>query len=229
MPGNNPHEVVLYIKSRKVVTAFHHANESQVRSRPAEASAGGPISSSDNAPQDANDVEVGFMLPDEQSKVLTMVEEITARRGYNLKVVDVGKTNPITQFVETRLRGVENFPVLEVVHSHRRLEGPESFNEDRLCAVMPTELKLVRVFSYLKVKTPEIDNVQKKLLNYDEVKETHLVTGDWDVLAILEFPTSDAGSKRQVLDFIIEKMAKIPGVEDTSTLVPDFSMTKFPL
>jgi DNA-binding Lrp family transcriptional regulator len=228
MAENNPHEVILYLKSRKVVTSFHHTNESQVRTRPVEAAVGGPISSSDLGSKD-NDVEVAFVLPDDQSKVLALVEEISARRGYGLKVVDVGKTNVITQFVETHLRGVERFPVLEVLPSHHRLEGSENFNEDKLCAIMPTELKLVRVFSYLKVRTPEIDNVQRRLLSYDEVKETHIVTGDWDVLAILEFPTSDAGSKRQVLDFIIEKMAKIPGVEDTSTLVPDFSMTKFPL
>jgi DNA-binding Lrp family transcriptional regulator len=169
------------------------------------------------------------MLSDDQARAVAMVEEIAPKRGYALKVVDVAKTNILSQFLDTHLKGVERFPVLIAPNSHRRLEGPEDFKEETLCAALPTELKITRAFSYIKVRTQDIDHVQKSLLAYPEVKETHLVTGDWDVLAILEFPPNPSASKRQVLDFIVEKVAKIPGVEDTSTLVPEYSVTKFPV
>ena len=55
----------------------------------------------------------------------------------------------------------------------------------------------------------------------------HLLTGDWDVFVVLEFDPTRA-KKRQVLDFVTERIRGIPEVLDTSTLVPEYTVTKFP-
>lgn len=220
-------EVALYVKSRKVVTSFYRAAATDTsRSATAYEPALGVAMGLEPPKTEA---ETTYMLPDEQARAVALVEEVAARRGYVVKLTDVGKANPLTQFVETHLKGVEQFPVLVVPASKRRLEGLTAFTENTLCAAMPTELKTTRAFSYLKVRTGDIKEVQRSLLSFEEVREVHLVTGDWDVLVVLEFPPATASSKRQVLDFIIEKVAKIGGVEGTSTMVPEYSTTKFPL
>ena len=60
-----------------------------------------------------------------------------------------------------------------------------------------------------------------------EVKELHFLTGDWDILVCLDFPPP--ATKRRVLDFVTERIRGIPEVLDTSTVVPEFSVTKFPI
>ncbi len=67
------------------------------------------------------------------------------------------------------------------------------------------------------------------MLEVPEVKEIHVITGDWDLLVMLEFPPKEGAGKRHVLEFIIEKVAKVGGVEDTSTMVPEYTITKLPL
>jgi hypothetical protein len=44
---------------------------------------------------------------------------------------------------------------------------------------------------------------------------------------VLEFSAS-ATDKRQVLDFVAEKIRTLSEIVDTSTLVPEYSVTKFP-
>lgn len=47
------------------------------------------------------------------------------------------------------------------------------------------------------------------------------------MFAVLEFPESPS-PKRQVLDFITSRIRPIADVVDTSTLVPESSISKFP-
>lgn len=230
-------EAHLYVKSQKVVTSFYRAEATQ-RSSPEAAGmatsgvavTGSMYGASDLAlSRDTSGSDVGYMLPDDQARAAALVDEVAARRGYVVKVTDVGKAGRLTQFVEAHLKGVEQYPALVVPSSSRRLAGLEAFTVEKLCCAMPAELQLVRAFSYLKIKTDQLGEVQKTLLNYEEVKEIHVLTGDWDILAVLEFPEATASSKRQVLDFIVDKVAKINGVENTSTLVPEYSTSKFPI
>lgn len=222
----------LYLKSRKVATAVYHPETKQVETGTASDGivVGSPfrVSGSPSTPE-AHSTDTAYMLPDEQQRALFLVEELAAKRGYALKVVDISRTNLLTQVPESIPTGEEEFPILVIPFSQHRLDGPGAFTEEKVCAVLPTELETVRAFSYIKIRASEIDRVQTALLNYEEVKETHLITGDWDMLAILEFKTSGKMNKKRVLDFIVEKVSNLPGVEDTSTVVPEVSMTKFPL
>jgi hypothetical protein len=47
------------------------------------------------------------------------------------------------------------------------------------------------------------------------------------MLVVLEFPPATT-NKRAVLDFVTERIRGIPEVLDTSTIVPEYSVTKFP-
>ncbi|MGA7862157.1 MAG: Lrp/AsnC ligand binding domain-containing protein [Thermoplasmata archaeon] len=175
----------------------------------------------------AGAAEEAYFLSDDQAHCLAMAEETAARRGYRIRVVDVGKAGMFTKLVAEYLRGVEQLPVL-VGPTGQRLEGVPSFTDERLCDMMPTEMFRLRAFTYVKVRGGDLDRIKDIVLAYPEVRELHLLTGDWDVFVVLEF--KEAGTrKRQVLQFVTEKIRGLPEVVDTSTLVPEYSVTKFPI
>ena len=149
------------------------------------------------------------------------------RRGYRVRVVDVEKVGRIERLIAEHLRGVQKFPVL-IAPSGRRLEGLEQFTIQELAALMPTELKSQRAFSYLKVRGGDLDRIRRLLETLPEVKELHFLTGDWDMMAVLDFE-GGAGGKRRVLDFVTDRIRGIPEILDTSTVVPEYSITKFAL
>jgi DNA-binding Lrp family transcriptional regulator len=216
-------ELTLYVQSKKAVTTFYRAS---VNPPPGSASpvpgGGGP------SPQEGGAVgEPVFFLSDDQSRCVALVEEIAAKRGYHVRVVDVEKVGRIERIITEHLRGVQKFPVL-ISPLGRRLEGTEQCTEDELAAIMPTDLKSVRAFSYLKVRGGDLDRIRRLLETLPEVKELHFLTGDWDILVVLDFQPS-AANKRRVLDFVTDRIRGIPEILDTSTVVPEYSLTKFPL
>lgn len=216
-------ELVLYVQSKKAITTFY---------RPPPAAQRTPIGSSPGgapgAAEEAQSVgEPVFFLSDDQSRCVALVEEIAEKRGYHARVVDIEKVGRLERLITEHLRGVQKFPVL-ISPLGRRLEGVEQFTEDELSAIMPTELKSVRAFSYLKVRGGDLDRIRRLLETLPEVKELHFLTGDWDMLVVLDFPPS-AANKRRVLDFVTDRIRGIPEILDTSTVVPEYTLTKFPL
>ena len=222
-------ELTLYVQSRKTVTTFF---------RPA-ASASGPgfgpqtATAVSGAPTarggDAAEAGEGpvYFLSDDQSRAVALVEDLARRRGFQLKVVDVERAGRLERLVTEHLRGVTQFPVL-VAPSGQRLVGCEQFSDDSVAALMPTELKTIRALSYLKVKGGDLDRIRQLLEGLTEVKELHFLTGDWDILVVLEFPPTASNRRRGVLDFVTERIRGIPEILDTSTLVPEYSVSKFP-
>jgi DNA-binding Lrp family transcriptional regulator len=228
MPGA-VRELTLYVQSRKTVTTFFRpaaaiSAGAGVGPTTATAIQGGPTSD-DASPASSSEAPVYF-LSDDQSRALALTEELALRRGYRVKVVDVEKAGRIERLVTEHLRDIQTFPVL-VAPSGFRLVGTEQFTEENLASVMPTELKSVRALTYIKVKGGDLDRIRQMLEDLPEVKELHLLTGDWDILVVLQFPPSGA-NKRRVLDFVTATIRGIPEVVDTSTLVPEYSVTKFP-
>ncbi len=215
-------EVTLYVQSKKAVTTFY---------RPPTSTPAGAAVSPQHAAGGASDSgtvgEPVFFLSDDQSRCVAHVEEMAARRGYQVRVVDVEKVGRLERLITEHLRGVQKFPVL-ISPLGRRLEGVEQFTEEEIASLMPTDLKSVRAFSYLKVRGGDLDRIRRLLETLSEVKELHFLTGDWDMLVVLDFPPATA-NKRRVLDFVTERIRGIPEVLDTSTVVPEYSLTKFPL
>jgi DNA-binding Lrp family transcriptional regulator len=216
-------ELTLYVQSKKVITSFF---------RPSSVIAPGDNPAADVArpatrdPDASRPGEEAFFLSDDQARCAALTEEIAMRRGYTVKVVDVAKVSRLERVLTERLRTAQNFPILVGLNEHR-LEGVEKFTEERLCEFMPTEMGALRAFTYIKVRGGDLDRIRLVLLGLKEVKELHLLTGDWDVFVVLEFP-ADTGGKRHVLDFVTGRIRGIPEVLDTSTLVPEYSVTKFP-
>jgi len=222
-------ELTLYIQSKKTVTMFFRP-PSQV-SPPG---VGGPLTQTPvtSSRMDSAEAQGGpgdapvYFLSDDQSRALALTEELAARRGYQLKVVDVEKAGRLERLVTEHLRGVQTFPVL-VAAGGQRLAGAEQFTEENLAALMPTELPGVRALTYVKIKGGDLDRIRHMLEGLAEVKELHFLTGDWDILVVLDFPPNMT-NKRRVLDFVTDRIRGIPEVLDTSTLVPEYSVTKFP-
>ncbi|MCI4368560.1 MAG: Lrp/AsnC family transcriptional regulator [Solirubrobacterales bacterium] len=231
MAEEKPRELTLYVQSKKVVTSFYRPSQSRMT-----AGTGGPVAAPSGVAQfeagrsgdeGAGSGEEHFFLSDDQARALAMAEELAGKRGFKIDVVDVAKAGRIERLVAERLRGVQNFPVM-IDPTGRRLEGVDQFTEEHLCEMMPTEMRSLRAFTYLKVRGGDLDRIRLALLGFSEVRELHLLTGDWDVFVVLEF-SGPATRKRQVLDFVTERIRGIPEVLDTSTLVPEFSVTKFPV
>jgi len=215
-------ELTLYVQSKKVITSFF---------RPAAPTAPGDNPTADITHpthahvDDSLAGEEAHFLSDDQARCVALAEEIAMKRGYVVKVTDIAKAGRFERIVTERLRGVQTFPVLLGAHGER-LEGVDAFTEEHLCELMPTEMGALRAFTYIKVRGGDLDRIRDVLLTLKEVKELHLLTGDWDVFVVLEFE-SRTGGKRQVLDFVTGRIRGIPEVLDTSTLVPEYSVTKF--
>jgi hypothetical protein len=221
---DEPRELTLYVQSKKAVTTFFRApatlGTTSMSALPPGASSVGPEESTALG-------DPVYFLSDEQARCVALAEDMAQKRGYKVHTVDVEKAGRIERIITEHLRGVQTFPVL-ITSMGQRLEGASKFTEDELAALMPTELKGVRALSYLKVRGGEFDRIRRLLESLPEVKELHFLTGDWDILVVLEFE-SGASNKRRVLDFVTERIRGIPEILDTSTVVPEYSVTKFPL
>ena len=229
MADERSRELTLYVQSKKAVTTFYRPPSSRVGG--AYTGASEPITSTTTRSGGTQDdlpgsAEETYFLSDDQARLVAVAEECAAARGYKIKMIDVGKAGRVEQFVVEHLRGVDTFPVL-ISASGQRLVGPSAFTEEALCEIMPTEMHRQRAFSYLKVRGGDFDRIRERLLMLAEVKELHFLTGDWDVFVVLEFPGGSV-NKRQVLDFVTEQVRGISDVLDTSTMVPEYSVTKFP-
>jgi DNA-binding Lrp family transcriptional regulator len=223
-------ELTLYIQSKKAVTSFYRppapATGPTIGGLSTQTAVMGAASGLSEARASADEGPV-FFLSDDQSRAVALVEDLAQRRGYTLKVVDVEKAGRLERLVTEHLRGVTTFPVL-VSPSGQRLVGVDQFTDENVAALMPTELKTVRALSYLKVKGGDLEHIRRLLEGLSEVKELHFLTGDWDMLVVLEFPPTAANKRREVLDFVTDRIRGIPEILDTSTLVPEFSVSKFP-
>jgi DNA-binding Lrp family transcriptional regulator len=218
-------ELAIYVQSKKVITSFYRPPTSQ-----ASGPAGVGLGTDFRASTTTGDDRVGagqeeFFLSDDQARALALAEEVATQRGYTLKVTDVGRAGLVERLVTEHLRNVQKFPVL-VGWGGIRLEGPAMFTTDQLAEVMPTEMHRLRAFTYLKVRGGDLDQIRESLLRFPEVRELHLLAGDWDVFVVLEFDPNS--KKRQILDFVTDRIRGIPDVIDTSTLVPEYSVTKLP-
>ena len=214
-------ELTLYVQSKKAVTSFYRAATATPESMLA-----GATPSVTPSSEVVGDQAV-FFLSDDQARCQALAEEIAAQRGYHVRVLDIERVGRLERLVTEHLRGVQKFPVL-ISPLGRRLEGVEAFTEDELAAIMPADLKSVRAFSYLKVRGGDLDKIKRLLETLSEVKELHFLTGDWDILVVLDFEPASA-NKRRVLDFVTDRIRGIPEVIDTSTIIPEYSLTKFPL
>ncbi len=57
-------------------------------------------------------------------------------------------------------------------------------------------------------------DILEELQSFSEVKEAHILFGEWDVIAKLELPNPES-----LATFVLEKIRTQPGVKLTSTMI----------
>ena len=88
--------------------------------------------------------------------------------------------------------------------------------------------RMVRAFVFVDVTPGKEKEVMDELLEHDEVVEVHVVSGEHDLLAILQVRREMvAPSAEEVMDFVLHKISDISDLVNTETMVPLLSKTKF--
>ena len=84
-----------------------------------------------------------------------------------------------------------------------------------------------KAFVLIKVTPGKEEEVVDDLMKISEVAEVHIVPGVWDILAVISSKKEVAvGSDEKVYRLVLEKIEKIKHVQDTNTMVSQFSKTK---
>jgi len=92
------------------------------------------------------------------------------------------------------------------------------------------EVKDVHSIFVLVDTAPKEDiETMNRILTIDEVKDVYVVSGQYDLLVVLELSvhgTAIFTSVQELAQRAVEKIRKIEGVRDTSTIVPFVWITK---
>ena len=87
-----------------------------------------------------------------------------------------------------------------------------------------------RAFVFIDVAPGEDRKVAEKLLKYDEVVEVHMITGEYDILAVLEFEIYAkqifTSFQETASKFVLDKIRRLGSVQDTNTIIPSLSLLK---
>ncbi|MDE1858017.1 MAG: Lrp/AsnC ligand binding domain-containing protein [Thaumarchaeota archaeon] len=84
-----------------------------------------------------------------------------------------------------------------------------------------------KAFVLIKVAPGHTEDVVDALMKIPEVTEAHIVPGDWDVIAVISAQKQIVvPSDEKVYRLVLDKVVKIKHVQDTSTMVSQFSKTK---
>ena len=84
-----------------------------------------------------------------------------------------------------------------------------------------------KAFVLVKVDPGHEESVVNDLLKLDEVKEVHVVPGEWDLLAIIEQEKNVVvPSDEQVYKLVMGRIGKVKHIRDTNTMVSHFSRYK---
>ena len=87
--------------------------------------------------------------------------------------------------------------------------------------------KSQKAFVLIKVSPGHEEEVVDNLMKIPEVVEVHIVPGNWDILAVITSKKEVAiGSDEKVYRLVLEKIEKIRHVQDTNTMVSQFSRSK---
>lgn len=84
-----------------------------------------------------------------------------------------------------------------------------------------------RAFLLVNVDTGKEDPVVDKLLKLEEIREAHIVPGDWDIIAVIEVEKALVKpSSERITELVKDKVRKISGITHTVTLIPAVSKIK---
>ena len=86
---------------------------------------------------------------------------------------------------------------------------------------------IARAFLLVNVDTGKEDPVVDKLLKLEEIREAHIVPGDWDIIAVIEVEKALVKpSSERITELVKDKVRRISGITHTITLIPAVSKIK---
>ena len=95
---------------------------------------------------------------------------------------------------------------------------------------MASQMKGVyHVFVFVDTDADADERVEERLLEFDEVVEVHYISGQYDILAVVEIDLHGKAIFSTVQDVaqqVIQKIRRIHGVRDTNSMVPFVSFAK---
>jgi DNA-binding Lrp family transcriptional regulator len=84
-----------------------------------------------------------------------------------------------------------------------------------------------KAFVLIKVSPGHEDQVVDDLMKIPEVRQVHIVPGNWDILAVISSQKEIVvPSDEKVYKIVMDKIAKIKHIQDTNTMVSQFSKEK---
>ena len=89
--------------------------------------------------------------------------------------------------------------------------------------VMTILPRTVKAFELIRAQTGKEDVLMQRLMKLQQVKETHLLAGTWDIMATMAFDEEPVDPRERMLDFVTGKIRKMALVRDTNTIVPAMS------
>lgn len=95
---------------------------------------------------------------------------------------------------------------------------------------MAREMKgTYRVFIMLDIRPGLDEKVSEQLLKLKEITEVHIISGEYDLLAVAEVSLHGRAvftTIQEIAQLLIQKIRKMNGIRDTNTLLPFSSFTK---
>ena len=84
-----------------------------------------------------------------------------------------------------------------------------------------------KAFILIKAAPGHEEDVVDSLMKIPEVQEVHIVPGVWDIMAVVS-TTKDIAlpSDEKLYWLVLQKIGKIKHVQDTNTMVSQFSRTR---
>ena len=84
-----------------------------------------------------------------------------------------------------------------------------------------------KAFVLLKVAPGHEEDVVDALMKIPDVMEAHIVPGDWDIMAVVNTQKEVVlPSDEKVYKLVLDRISKIKHVQDTNTMVSQFSRTR---
>ena len=87
-------------------------------------------------------------------------------------------------------------------------------------------VEMTRAFELIRSQTGKEDELIDELMKLTQVKDVHLLAGEWDLMATLTFEKQLVDSREHLVDTVTGRIRRMPLVRDTNTIVPAMSRMK---
>ncbi len=84
----------------------------------------------------------------------------------------------------------------------------------------------MRCFLLIKTQPGVEKEIFDRFQTFPEIREVHLIAGEFDLLVALESAETDIDPRRKVVEVVVEKIRKLGGIVDTRTIIPIDSRTR---